>query len=325
MKKIKNIAFQGVGGHSLAYVGSIQYLQENNMLVDLKSVIGSSSGAIIALFVAMGMRYDEISQFIMNNVDEMPNPLKLIGNLPSTMRRFVTKSGLDSGDDLEKKIGLILRKHTGKARITFKELYVQTGIELIICGTNLSKSETTYFSHKNDPKMYVKTAIRISIAYPMLFSYVKYNGDIYTDGGTFGTLSLKHWDQRGVEVNPQTLGIMVQSSDQDTRKEINNIIDFNKALFDGMLKELSEKQYQYYDASTNQWIVDKRVVQIKLDPMYQNVFDCDLIKENYNEFISIGYDAMVDYFKSGPRRRINKTKTQQSKTKHKPRKLCIIL
>ena len=75
--------------------------------------------------------------------------------------------------------------------VTFLELFGKTGIDLNITGVSIGDQKTEYFNHLTHPKMKILTAIRISIAIPILFKSVCYNGKIYADGGTLESIPLE--------------------------------------------------------------------------------------------------------------------------------------
>jgi predicted acylesterase/phospholipase RssA len=321
--KIENLAFQGVGLHATSYIGALRYLQEKDKLNDLKAVIGSSSGSLFALFVVLGLTYSDIEDIILR-WSENKSLLELnFFKLPEIMYNFISSNALFSGEELEKQIGLVLRKHTGRARVTFQDLYEQTGKEFVVCGVNLSKRKTTYFSYKTDPKMHVKHAVRISMSFPYLYSHVRYNGDIYTDGGTFGTLALKHWDLHGEKVNKNTLGIMVNKDEKHSNlRDLAKFDQFSKALFEGLLDEVSSKLYEYYDKKLNKWVLDSRVVQIKLNASTAGTLSSDMDKSEYNYFVDCGYRAVKLYFE--PNVNLGDIPVQRKMIKVKERK-CTIL
>ena len=295
--KIENLAFQGIGLHATSYIGAIQYLQEKDKLKHIKAVIGSSSGSLFALFVVLGLCHSDIEDIILTWAENKSLLDLNILTLPKIVNNFISSNALFSGKELEKQIGIVLKKYTSKSRITFQELYDKTGKEFIVCGANLSKSETTYFSHTTDPEMYVKHAVRISMSFPYLYSHVMYKGDVYTDGGTFGTLPLKYWDVHGEIINKNTLGIMVEREGvQSNRGDLETVDKFSKALFGGLLDEVSSKLYEYYDKEQNKWVLDSRVIKIKLKQSVASNLSSDLNTRDYKSFTCSGYRAVKAYF-----------------------------
>lgn len=56
--------------------------------------------------------------------------------------------------------------------ITFLHHYKQTGIELVLTGTNISRRQVAYFSYKTTPNLCIADAVRISMSIPGFFKPV---------------------------------------------------------------------------------------------------------------------------------------------------------
>ena len=57
---IDSLVFEGGGVRGIAFGGVIRYLEENNMLDNIKNLAGSSAGAIIATGISIGYKSDEM-------------------------------------------------------------------------------------------------------------------------------------------------------------------------------------------------------------------------------------------------------------------------
>ena len=63
MLNIENLVFSGGGIKIFIFTGCLKYLYENNLINNLKSVCGTSTGSIISTALCLGYNFSEISEF----------------------------------------------------------------------------------------------------------------------------------------------------------------------------------------------------------------------------------------------------------------------
>jgi NTE family protein len=135
-------------------------------LVNVKEISGSSAGAILALFLGVGMSVDEILNTALTL--NVPNFVKIrIGS-------FFNKFGFVDMAPIRKKFVEICGGDP-----TFSEI----DMKIYISAFCMNTSETVYFSKDTHPDMKVIDAVCMSMAVPFIFACGKYNGDTYVDGG----------------------------------------------------------------------------------------------------------------------------------------------
>ena len=135
-------------------------------LADVQEISGSSAGAILGLFLAMGMSVDEI---LATSLDlNIPNFVKIrIGS-------FFNKFGFVDMAPIRKKLVEICGSDPSFSEIEMK-IYISA-----FC---MNTSETVYFSNDTHPDMKIIDAVCMSMAVPFIFACGKYNGETYVDGG----------------------------------------------------------------------------------------------------------------------------------------------
>ena len=135
-------------------------------LADVQEISGSSAGAILGLFLAMGMSVDEI---LATSLDlNIPNFVKIrIGS-------FFNKFGFVDMGPIRKKLVEICGSDPSFSEIDMK-IYISA-----FC---MNTSETVYFSKDTHPDMKIIDAVCMSMAVPFIFACGKYNGETYVDGG----------------------------------------------------------------------------------------------------------------------------------------------
>jgi NTE family protein len=136
-------------------------------LADVKEISGSSAGAILALFLAVGMSVDEILDVSLSL--DIPNFVKI------RLGSFFNKFGFVDMGPIRKKLVDICGGDP-----TFNELETR----IYISAFCLNTTETVYFSKDTHPNMKIIDAVCMSMAVPFIFACGKYEDRMYVDGGT---------------------------------------------------------------------------------------------------------------------------------------------
>jgi NTE family protein len=106
--------------------------------------------------------------------------------------------GLHTGDAFVSWLDQLIHTKLGKANITFEELFQKTGNELVVTASCVNRRMQRYFCRQHHPDMPVVHAVRMSMAIPLFFTPVRFEGALYCDGGllnnfplwVFGTLMM---------------------------------------------------------------------------------------------------------------------------------------
>jgi NTE family protein len=163
-RKMKYLVLGPASMGIFSLIGALKARETN--LVDVKEISGSSAGAILALFLALGMSVDEILETSLSL--NIPNFVKIrIGS-------FFNKFGFVDMGPIRKKFVEICGSDP-----TFEEI----DMKLYIAAFCMNTSETVYFSKDTHPDMKVIDAVCMSMAVPFIFACGKYNGETYVDGG----------------------------------------------------------------------------------------------------------------------------------------------
>jgi len=154
-------------------------------LAHVQEIAGSSAGAIIALFIAIGMSIHEISRACLSL--NVPDFVKIrIGS-------FFNTFGFVDIHPVRTKLVEMCRGSDP----TFSQL----PMKIYIAAFCLNTSETVYFSRDTHPNMKVIDAVCMSIAIPILFASGSYDGKTYIDGGTHESYPLApFYDKKPHEV-----------------------------------------------------------------------------------------------------------------------------
>jgi predicted acylesterase/phospholipase RssA len=213
LRHVDSLVIAGGGAKSMAGLGAIHVLKKNGHLRELKTVAGTSAGAIVAAGVALDRNGVEMCKAFAKDIYK---PSIDIGN-------FSNAFGIDSGAHLSRWIDIVL----GEDPHTFRSILNETGIELIICATNMTTQSAKYFSPTETPDFDVKIAIRMSCSLPIFFSAVRHDDQVFVDGALTDAFPIDYVSN--LKHTKNILGIRYDS-DEYTPKNIDSIDKFFTSL-----------------------------------------------------------------------------------------------
>lgn len=172
------LVLSGGSLHTLKYVGAIRYLCEKNIARNIKTVIGTSCGAIVGMLFALGLKDHEIftvfRAFLKSHTATTPD-FDNIFNIFYTL-------GIDDGTCLRQCLQDAIKLKFSQDDLTFIELAKKTGVNLLVCACRVRDLGETVFSVDTTPNLSVVQAVLASSAIPIIFKPVPINGEFYLDG-----------------------------------------------------------------------------------------------------------------------------------------------
>lgn len=305
MSKIKNLVFEGGGIRGLAFGGSVKYLEEMDVMKNVKGLAGSSAGSIIAAGLAVGYNSKDIIS-IMSDTDFEDFKDDSWG-IMSDIWRLKNEYGFYKGDKFHGWIKSLLEQKSRMKDPTFKDIYDKFGITLIITGCCLNKGTTYYFSHTN-PKyedMSVALAVRISMSIPLFWKAVNLDGDIMVDGGVLDNYPIWVFDTITDDItdditdeptkskHPETLGFKLMTKHEHAGKtpmlpddKIDGLVSYFKALLGSMMVQIERGHIR-----DDYW---KRTVCIDTGDISSLHFN--ITQDEKNFLIEQGYESARAFF-----------------------------
>jgi predicted acylesterase/phospholipase RssA len=208
------LVFSGGGPAAIAFVGSVKYLEHIGSIDSVRTFVGTSAGAIMALLCAIGMTSDELRAWLLHHVGS--------GELASFdadgILEFSERLGIDDGTNVTGCMRETLIQRGYSADPTFLQLAKSTGKHLVVCASNLTEARHAYFSVDNEPAMSVLLAVRMSFGIPILFTPITYRGCMYVDGGMFNNCPVEYVGATRSTSNTLALDIMVAPDKSDEIK-----------------------------------------------------------------------------------------------------------
>jgi len=156
------LSLSGGGLRGAAHVGAIKFLEEQG--VEVTAVSGSSAGAIVGLFLAAGLKSEDMLDFL-KNLDRKELFVWASGDI-----------GLFKMERLEQKL---------EETLNIKS-YDELNIPLYTCVTNIDTGESTYI-YKGNPIEYTVASSTIT----PLFRAKQIGEHFYIDGGFSDNLPVK--------------------------------------------------------------------------------------------------------------------------------------
>jgi NTE family protein len=265
---IENIVFSGAGIRIYSFLGFIKALNEFELLSNIKSIIGTSSGSLIATLCVLNFKYNEIEEIVLKiNTSNLKNI-----NTENIMS-FFNDYGLDDGSNFSRIIRIIFQHKFNNENITFKELHERTKKKLIITATCVNTMEIEYFDHEKTPDIPVVKALLMSIAIPIIFKPVKLGEKYYVDGGLIKHYPIDYFK----EAKEHTLGILVVNK-LNSFNEINNIKDYIYNVMTCSFINLVKNCYDDYKKNTI--LIEDNTNFIDFDIEYNTKIN--LIEKSYN-------------------------------------------
>ena len=269
---IKNLVFSGGGVKGISYLGIIKYIEEQKLLKNIENIAASSVGGIFALLITLGYSYEEQARLLFGiNLNQLLNIYEL------NIKTFINNFGINSGENLNKLIKLLIKKKIGCEDITFKELYEKSKINLIITGTCLNKQCIEYFNYINNPDMFVSLALRITYSVPFIFDKVIYNNNVYVDGGLLKNFPMDYFK----DDIKHTLGFSLRGKTELI--ELDNLDNYIISLLYVPSQSLHNK------------ILEKYIKNIIIINTSIDTFKMDLNETEFNNLISIGYKTIEKF------------------------------
>lgn len=281
-KKFSSMVIAGGASKILSVIGVARFLEENNLIKHITNFVGTSAGAVLCTFLAMGYKSNEIQMFF---VDNMCNDDQIKKMSIDEAFNFIISYGLSTGRNLELFFERMIENKLGMGTkdITFIEFAKRFGKNLVVCVSNLSDERCEYWNVDSKPDMKIITALRASCAIPLLFTPVIDNEKYYLDGGLYDNFPINYFKSNRLH---DILGINIKIKGY---QKTSTFIDYIKFIGCSVLEKFTDALYK--DDK------DSNIISLEFeDDNWFSLMDLsiDISHETINEYILIGYNTIKE-------------------------------
>lgn len=278
--KIDTLILSGGGPSGIAYFGIFKALFEKKVidpsLKGIKEIITTSVGIIPSIFFMLGIHINVGEQIVMNyNFKNMLDVEDLgVDNL-------LVDYGIFNTNGVSKIIHSILKHYFNKEDYTLLELYDKTKIKLNVKVFNSTKSQVQYLSHENNPNLSLLKLVQMTTAIPLFFKPVKYNNELYVDGGMRGHFPIEVCDSENY------FGIFITGGSVNHESEVIKLFPILNYLYSLIISQ-DQIIYDIKDKKINKRIIFNRV---------DYGLNFDMPNEDKIKIINKAYDITIDHIK----------------------------
>lgn len=300
----ENIVFEGCSSKLYAYIGVITELENQNILKNIKKFVGTSSGSIIAMLLALNYNSNQIKEIIFK-ID--PNEYGAKTNIFKGIYNLIKYYGYINPEKYIQFIKTVIKVKTNNENTTFKQLYDMTQNVLIVTGTCINKRETHYYNYISNPNMEIYKAIQISTCLPYAFPIVKWNEDLLLDGGLLENFPIFYINIDGTfpnskkEVvkfcqkkhipNYKTLGVKIYPENKQEEVKINNLFHLTENIYNTLNTQIEKNSIKrgYWDNTIS--------VSLSLSNTFNN-YNFRLTEDEKNMLFESGVLSTKEFFKN---------------------------
>lgn len=274
-KPIRYLAGSGGGLKGLAFIECIRFFEERGLL-DICEYAATSISSVIFTLHNCGYCGKELRHIFLTTDFKQFKNIKM-----SNLSEFF---GFDSGNNFIKWLNMLIVSKLGYEyeRVTFIELYNLTQKKLNIVGTNLSTHTAVYYNHQTTPNVSILDAVRISFSVPIILTSVKYNGQIYVDGGVLDNFAIHLFNDKPLN---EVLAIKVAK-----RQEA----EYQMPTFESFISNLM--QCMYYDLENRKIIPKYEGRTIHVHAYDFPIIDYNISAVDREKLFDIGFASAQEWF-----------------------------
>ena len=177
---IKHLVISGGGPVGFTYLGALEYLNKSQFWnrENIESIYATSIGSVIATCICLNYDWETLNKYVL----ERPwhEVFKISGQ---QIFDSYYKKGLYDKKILETVLKPLLEAKDLSVKITLKEVYEYSKIDLHIFTFDINKFDTVELSHNSHPNLLLVEALTMSCSIPGIIMPVIMDGCCFIDGG----------------------------------------------------------------------------------------------------------------------------------------------
>jgi len=186
---IKHLVLSGGGPTGLITYGAVSHLAKKDFwhLKDIESVYGCSIGGYMGVVCTMGYNWEWLDDYFIKRPWE-----KLAASSAISLMNVYEEKGLVNEHFFTDAIIPLLHAKDLSEHITLAEFYAYNKIDIHLYATNINADilEKIDISHSTHPNLTLIKALRMTMAFPLIFQPIYEDGGCYIDGGMLNNFPL---------------------------------------------------------------------------------------------------------------------------------------
>lgn len=291
MTLIKHLILSGGGPLIFQTIGIMQYLESQNIYLreNIKSIYGTSSGAIVGLFICLGYNWDVINKFMIER------PWEHVYYIDSErIYNGFKQCGVFNNDIFIKSYKSLFEAKDLSIDITLQDFYKITDIDLHMISYEINNLKMEDISHETYPNLRVIDAIHMTACLPMIFTPVFIQEKCFIDGGIVLNYPLKLCIEKYKNKN-EMLGIKHIYLNDLLDKNITKttrIFEYIINVFYKLIQNLTLEDNTIYNEIKHEIICYEKHMTFNL------IISCITNSEKRKEILDNGIQKAMEYCKT---------------------------
>ena len=249
---IKHLVISGGGPTGLLSYGAAKYLEKNKFwnIDNIQSIYGTSIGAVIGIILSLKHTWETIDDYIVKCPWNTVLPLNTTFD---DVLNIYTNKGIIHEEFFDIIMKPLLLSKDLSLNTTMSELYEYNKKEIHVMSVELNKFRLINISYKTYPNLKVMDAIKMSCAFPVIFSpkimeSCDNNGEnsftsCYIDGGVMSNYPVNTCIQDQKCDPNEILGFRnIWEKYNDTISNDSNLVDFLKMCIKQMIRKIDNEE-----------------------------------------------------------------------------------
>lgn len=215
---IRHLVISGGGPIMFQIISAIQELERKEYLnmKNIKSIYGTSAGAIVAVMISLKFDWETINDYIIKRPWQDVFPIK-VQNILDTY----TKKGIFDIKNIEKCFKPLFDTKDIPLNITMKDFFTLTNIDIHMYSFEINEYKVKDISHETFPDLPILTAIQMTCALPILVRPVFIDEKCFIDGGVGCNYPIYFCVNSG-KINDEILGFKNNYGNENSSKIVEN-------------------------------------------------------------------------------------------------------
>ena len=195
---IEHLCLTGGGPNGYITYGALKILNKNNFwnIHNIKSIYGTSMGAIIGVLLTLNIEWDILDDYIIKRPWN-----KIFSISTDDIFKYTENKGVFDINVLRISLEYLFKFKNIDININLLDYYNLTNIELNIISCDINSFTEYNLNHINNPQLKLIDALYRSSTIPFIFKPQIENNVCFLDGGIFNNFPVNYLLNKNIETN----------------------------------------------------------------------------------------------------------------------------